>query len=322
MNVTNNSCVELTRQQYEYLALVRGVCGVGCLLASAAILLFMISRMHRSKYTRGLLEWIVIYLAVLTIVDDFLFFAIMFPALTDWSGFCRALGVGLELVNWVQLGCTLIIAAHQLYFLYQICITEYYGNYTNLEYDRATKTQKHAKIIKKIHYGALLMLWLPIVVNVVWLPFEGETEYREKDEQWCWIVTVTDDCEKEAVDFSKELILWYIPALVVTCVVGATTIVTLVMWVRTSCRTPPLDGNVIENYRPSHMITLITFALLTVTTIMEITVRTYTIIHRKHNYSLWLVFAVVTPFRDILIPAGYSLQVYLYRRQRRNTLIQ
>ena len=316
----NESCVELSSQQYWHLALARGVTGIACFVPSTVILIMMVIGMYRSKFTRGLLEWIVIYLSALTMIDDTLFLILVFPTLSEWSGFCRALGIGMELVNWVQLGCTIIIAIHQLYLLHQVVSAER-TPYISLT-DQTERTRRHTKRIKQFHYGALLAIWVPLLVSVVWLPFESGTEYHENESEWCWIVSVTDDCEKEAVEFSKELIIWYIPVLVVTCVAACTTIATLVVWVYTSCKGRYHSENVIENYRPSNLMTLIAFGLFTIASAIEVAVRTYTIIYRRHNYVMWMVFAVVTPFRDVILPAGYGIQVYLYRKRNRQEQVQ
>lgn len=320
LQIDNESCVELSSQQYWHLALARGLTGTSCFVLSTVILIVMVIGMYRSRFTRGLLEWIVLYLSALTMIDDILFLILVFPTLAEWSGFCRALGIAMEIVNWVQIGCTIILAIHQLYLLYQVITTERYP-YMSLT-DHREQTRRHTKMIKRFHYGALLAIWMPLLVSVVWLPFESGNEYHEEESEWCWIVSVTDDCEKEAVEFSKELIVWYIPVLVVTCVTACTTLATLAVWVYTSYKNHYNGDNVVENYRPSNLMTLITFGLFTVTSTVEVGVRTFTIMYRKHNYVLWMIFAVVTPFRDVILPVGYSIQSYLYRKQNRQAQVQ
>ncbi len=81
------NCTELSVPQYEELALARGLAGLVCAIISLVILVLMVKGLFKSKFTRGLLEWIVIYLAMLTIVDDVLFLVIIaaYGFLTFWT---------------------------------------------------------------------------------------------------------------------------------------------------------------------------------------------------------------------------------------------
>ncbi len=310
------NCTELSVSHYEDLALARGLVGMVCFAIAMAILLFMVRGLFKSKLTKGPLEWIVIYLATLTIVDDVLFLAIMLPTLSEWFGFCRALGIGLELVNWVQQGCTIIIAFHQLFLLYKLI--QIRNQYTALTTPSEVMAKK-GKAIKKCHYALLLLVWLPVLLNVVWLPFEAESEFQEQEPEWCWIVSITDDCEKDGLEFAEELIMWYIPNLIVTVIVSFTAVATLIVWVYTAFKKRHQGVFIVnENYKPNNLITLITYTLFTLICLVELSVRTYTMIYRKHNFALWMIFAVVTPFRDILLPLCYGVQALLYRKQNRS----
>ncbi len=304
---------------YEDLALVRGLSGLFCSIIAAVILTLMIRGLLKSTLTRGPLEWIVIYLSTLTIIDDLLFLVIMAPALAEWFGFCRALGIGLELVNWVQQGCTILISFHQLFLLYkqvQNILNPYALLTTHTEV-----MEKKGKAIKKCHYALLLLVWLPIILNIIWLPFEANSEFPEQEPEWCWIVSITDDCEKEGLEFAEELIMWYIPNAIVTVIVGCTAIATLVVWVYTTFKKRYQGALIInENYKPNSFITLLTYTLFTVISLIDLSVRTYTMIYQTHNFVLWLIFAIATPFRDILLPACYGIQALLYRKQNSKIL--
>ena len=83
---------------YEDLALVRGLSGLFCSIIAAVILTLMIRGLLKSTLTRGPLEWIVIYLSTLTIIDDLLFLVIMAPALAEWFGVLSSTG------NWTRTG--------------------------------------------------------------------------------------------------------------------------------------------------------------------------------------------------------------------------
>lgn len=313
------NCTELSVAHYEDLALARGLSGVVCLLIATVILLFMVRGLYKSKLTKGPLEWIVIYLATLTIVDDVLFLAIMLPTLSEWFGFCRALGIGLELVNWVQQGCTLIIASHQLFLLYKL-VEKIRNPYTLLS-THSEVMEKKGKAIKKCHYALLMLVWLPILLNVIWLPFEADSEYNEQEPEWCWIVSITDDCEKDGLEFAEELIMWYIPNAIVTVIVSCTAIATLVVWIYTAFKKRFRNAQIVnENYTPNNLMTLTTYALFTLICLIELSVRTYTTIYRSHNFALWMIFAIVTPFRDILLPVCYGVQALLYKKQNKSTL--
>ncbi len=313
------NCTELSVPQYEELALARGLAGLVCAIISLVILVLMVKGLFKSKFTRGLLEWIVIYLAMLTIVDDVLFLVIMLPTLSEWFGFCRALGIGLELVNWVQQGCTIILSFHQLFLLYKL-VQKVRNPYAAIM-AQSEQTEKQGKAIKKCHYALLLLIWLPILLNVIWLPFEAEGDFLEPEPEWCWIVSITDDCEKDGLEFAEELIMWFIPIVIVTITVGSTAIATLIVWVYTTVKKRYQGVQIVnENYKPNNSITLTTYTLFTLLCLIELSVRTYTMIYRKHNYTMWMVFAVVTPFRDILLPVCYSVQVFLYKKQNRALL--
>ena len=280
----------------------------------------MVVGIVKFKFTKGPLEWIVLYLAVLIIVDNGLFLVIMFPSLSQWFGFCRALGIALEIVNWVQQGCTLIIAFHQLLLLHKL-VQKVRNPYSVLMNDRE-KVERQGSIMKKCHYVALLLIWLPVLLNVVWLPFAAKDEFQEQEPEWCWIVSITDDCEKDGLQFAEELIMWFIPSAVVGVTIACTTMATLMVWIYTSCKKHLHNAEIVnENYRPNNLITIVTYTLFTLLCAVELAVRVHTMIHHKHNYTMWMIFAVATPLRDILLPICYSVQVYLYRRHHRNILV-
>lgn len=317
--VVEKNCTELTNAHHEHLAVVRGASGLVCFFISLVILLLLVRGLFKSKFNRGLLEWIIFYLVLLTVVDNGLIVVIVLPELANWSGLCQALRIGLEIVSWGQQGCTLVVCFHQLLLLYRMV------KKLRNEYQALTTTQEEAqkqrKAIKRCHYSLLLLIWLPVIFSVVWLSLKTKTEFIDHHPKRCWIAGITDKYERDRLQFAEELIMWFVPSVIVTVAAATTSIATLVVWMYTVHKRWHKEVRVLdENYKPSNYFNLTTYCLFTLMCLAVVAIRTYTMLYCKHDFSLWMTVAVVMPIKDIVLPVSYCVQIFLYRKWKNHML--
>lgn len=113
-----SNCTALTEGQYRELVLARGINGGVCFILCVVLLLIGALASRRRRGKKSFKQWLLIYLAVVTLLHTGLFVVQIAEEFTgDEIGFCEVLGFFLEWVGWVQFSVTFLLTIHHLYLL-------------------------------------------------------------------------------------------------------------------------------------------------------------------------------------------------------------
>ena len=283
----SSNCTVLTDGQYRVLALARGINGGVCFLLCVTLLVMGVLA-SRGRGKRNFMQWLLLYLTVVTLFHTGLDVIQMVEELAGENmGFCEALGFFLEWVNWVQLSTTLLLIIYLIYLL----------NKTVRNLDTSPKTSK------KWHYCLLLTGWTPLPLVFVWLPLSTNSGHNHAG-VWCLIASITD-CTGETAGFVEQIVMWYAPVLVVAGFSADLALLLTVVYCCWARRYAEIQTESRRNF--PLMIAFLIFSLLCG---VELAARTHTMLYQTHHYKLWLAYAVLLPWRDLILIFAYSLYLY------------
>lgn len=283
----SSNCTVLTKDQYRALALARGTNGGVCFILCVALLVIEVLA-SRGRGRRNFMQWLLLYLTVVTLFHTGLGVIQMIEELAGENmGFCEALGFFLEWVNWVQLSTTLLLTIYLIYLL----------NKTVRKCNTTPKTSK------KWHYCLLLTGWTPLPLVLVWLPLSTTSGHTQAG-VWCWITSISD-CTGNTVEFVEQMVMWYAPVLIVA---GFSADLALLLTAVYCCWARRHAEIQQESWR--NLPLMIAFMLFSLLCGVELAARTHTLLYQTHHYTLWLVYAILLPWRDLILLSAYCLYLY------------
>ena len=287
-NVTNNSnCTILSEEQFDKLALARGVNGAACFFLCAIILCVVVLAL-RGK--RSFLDRLLLYMAVVALFHTGLFVVQMVEEVAgQQEGFCKALGFFLEWIGWVQLATAFLMTVYQLYLLYKTVKRPY-------------KVIAPASNPKKWHFLVLLSVWTPLPLLFVWIPLSADST-KHQISSWCWVATISEDCT--TVGLVEEIVMWYVPLMLVGGAAGLLALMLILVYGCWACRHEHQKKQI-----GRHLILVFTYAAFTAMCGTEITARLYTALYHTHHYWIWMVHAILAPWRDLTLVLGYTFYLY------------
>ena len=286
-NVSNNSnCTILSAEQFAELALARGVNGVVCFLLCTIILCVVLTL----QVKRSFLDRLLLYLAVVAIFHTGLFVVQMVEEVAgEQEGFCKALGFFLEWIGWVQLATAFLIVAYQFYLLCKTVRHPY-------------KVAAPSTNPKKWHFLVLLTVWTPLPLLFVWIPLSADSSQHHIS-SWCWVATISEDCT--TAGFVEEIITWYVPLVLAGGAAGCLALLLILVYSSWACRH--------EHQRQQigrHLILVLSYFAFAAMCGVELAARLHTSLYRTHHYWIWMVYAILAPWRGLTLIFGYTFYLY------------
>lgn len=286
-NVANDSnCTIFSADQFAELALARGANGVACFLLCTITLCVVLTL----QVKRSFLDRLMLYLAVVVIFHTGLFVVQMVEEVAgEQEGFCKALGFFLEWIGWVQLATAFLVVAYQLYLLWKTVRQPY-------------EVAAPATNPKKWHFLVLLTVWTPLPLLFVWIPL-SEDSTQHHISSWCWVATIGEDCT--TVGLVEEIVTWDVPLLLAGGAAGILAFLLILVYGCWACRHEHQ-----KKQTGRHLILVLSYTAFTAMCGVELTARIHTSLFRTHHYWIWMVYAILAPWRGLALILGYALYLY------------
>ena len=303
MGVENfSNCSNITLSRLEQLALVRGVCGVVCFVLCLLTLfaqLVLVCKVGLSK--TNTLQRLFFYLTVSTV----LYMGVLslhiehyYRGYKGQAKFCTILGFFDQYTGSVQLVFTFWIAVVLLFKIpkLQQCVGK-------------AKSEEHRDRRKcGICFEAInvfVAFLIPLMFS--WIPFKyghyGETG------PWCWIESLNQSCHNVQVGLWEQLGLWYIPYGFVAFCSLVFTLPLLGYFCWFHCTRRGLLQDKIKTQIGEISILCAFMCMFCVVFLVELIIDLVLDEPNVDVFTLWMVYAIVTPVGGVVIPIGFF--VYL-----------
>ncbi len=308
-----SNCSGFNNSQIRILALARGYTGLICFLLCLITLvleLIYVCRISKKKSTTVQRLFIyltasnLVYSAVLSLHAEHYYTYHSLSRL--WCYFCKVNGFLDEYTGLLQLSLTLGIVVKLLHKIFAV----YFPSL------QSAKLARHHYTVEFVFVLASVCLpW-----TVVWVPFisHGVGEYGVSG-PWCWIRVLQNNCHVNRNAFIEELLLWYIPFVVVSFIslLGIVTIVSFLVYFHfchilspRRIRAVILDLLLLLPF----LIVSCCVCLVEIIVIIELRQQENNASGGTDKYILWMCYAISTPIGGVIIPIAFFL--YFLREKK------
>ena len=302
-------CSNLTLKQLESVALTRGITGAVCFVLCFATFIFELVYMCRLKKTTTLQRLFLyltfstlLYVGVLSLhIEHFWRYDSHIQGIV-----CKTIGFLDQYTGSVQLMFTVGITIALFNSLFRIVCTPF---------NRLARAVKPSNKQQKLRCGYTMETVLVIVCFVVpaffaWIPFI-RAPYGETG-PWCWIVSEDKSCFKRSDAYLEQILLWYVPFILVTSFSFLCVFVLLLFFIYVRCWLRFLPQQAIDKVK--EMCLLFSFLLMLCIVCIVETVTRNAVDKKKYDaFGLWMAYAIITPIGGIVIPISFFVY-FLYNK--------
>ena len=290
------NCTNITDQNVRNLALARGITGLLCFVLCVVTLVIELFLACRMKKFRTILHRLFIYLTISTVAYLFVL-SLHIGHYTQYPpqhSFCMAVGFLDQYTGSVQLCFTLGITAFLFYKVFTVCQDRIRP--LPCEGNRCYSLWLEISFVILAFLTPLAFDWIPFVVV-----HYGETG------PWCWIESLTSECQPDNRAFWEQMMLWYVPfGLVAFCSsLLILAMITVFVWMHyNEMIRVRIDGIIKET-----CLLLAFLAIFCILWLIEVVTRLI-LHHDLSAYGLWMIYAISTPLSGVIIPIGFTSYLY------------
>ena len=292
MNNSNN-CSNLTDEEIKEVALARGITAGICfgilLLVLVVLVILAIWPNSRDRVCGSVKKRLTIWLTAVTVLAElFQFLSLIYYLKPHNMIFCREDSFLVKYFGFVQLLFTLWMIL--MFFFEPRCIQ-------NITIDEDSRCCG-CKNIVLLEVGLCFVMFIISLLTAIPFIFDPHGSI----EPWCWDQSLKENCSKDTVDYTLQIVLWNVPY-------GLVALLTLVLFITALC----LLCCTIRRWKLgliNSIVILVFFVTTFALCILEFATCVY-LEFERHNYAAWLVYVVSTPLGQLAIPLALLVAVHL-----------
>ena len=298
----NLNCSEFTEEQLKVANLIAGVTASVCGVFVTIIFLFLLCQ----KSYSSTLQRLFLYLLVDTVVVEIVFTCIL-EHQYEYKGqeqVCVWLAFFTHWASSVTFFATFGIT------VYLLCLVtlQIRGNNTSTCFMKVARL-KYSKCATEALLG-----FLPVILAFVlaWLPYiDGDYGIAGP---WCWVRFVDENCKDIGL---KNQMIYY----GMYDVEGMIAIIASLIFAVVYCRLSTEFREARRLLRQTLILMLFQFVYI-FSVLSQTSIRLYTGLAHHSIYAFWIIYAVVSPSRQLLFPVGYLVCFYPIKSMLSNFLFR
>ena len=307
------NCSNLTDEQIEVMALVRGVSAAVCCAISSTVLVVFVILATLPKTRNRVCGTVVKRLSFELIAISVLCQLNHALQLVNYyhydENYCKANGFFSQYINTVELIFVLGISL-ALFFKISLAVIPSWRSFLEKAKEKAF-TCHNTKLTKPELATVVLMIFLPLLFD--WIPFTTNTYGQYAT--WCWIRILDQNCTTNTAGWWEQIWLWNVPF-------GIASFVILVLFVGSLCQLR-YGIKKVHNYKLIEvgiieyllLLVFLVFASCLVFLIFAFSFQGETIDHsftpNQIHFVYWIFFAVSSPFIGTFSPLALLFTIHI-----------